>query len=733
MPSQAGGMSGPATSGSLGSVTDRGLDEEPPTSTPQTNGHHHHHDSVSSISNRSCWSSTPFVSCEGQLTCCLICLDNFNKPVALECQHMFCEPCLQFYYNIYRNVQYEQLGVFVPCPTCRQLTKVPSNGLMELVLDPETHSERMRKISLASEVGMQRCETCVYKGKVQEAQFYCTKCLLNMCEQCNKVHEQQPLLKVHSVIHISNKETVNLSCERHSKLPSGYFCLDCNVAACVVCIMQEHATGHHTAKLRDALAMRRDSMKTTLNSFGPRLDKLEMRLKHLQQLHAIQVRHREGSNHLSPDSSGPTGGPAGSLLRRISLQEDQTSEAQLRSYTFHIERLKKLFDLAAKTVDMSQSKRLLAIYTTVVARIQTVLDVELRQLQDEIEARVAREREGMTEFLSHGGSVNSGSTGSLPNDGTGTHSVSSGDSSPDDHLQDLVQHSILVKPKLLWKVEHQRNDTAELSNPCDLTFLPDGNLVVAEYDVNMNSKNNRLLFLDNTGKSAGVIAQGQIRPLGVTITRKGNIAVTDCKDKRIKIFTLTGQLMTEIGKSQFGWPYGIAVASKGQIVVSDAFNDTVIIFSEDGKKLKSFGTSGCGQSQFKNPYHIALDSQDNILVSDSGNDCVKVFDISGKYLYRTADRRRSSHSGQAPLRRKRILKGPRGISIDVKGNILVADDRSRVCLFDQQGHFHRNLLTEEDSVKYPEALASNAKGQLAVTEWNPNNMYAIKVFDMYAS
>jgi len=32
-----------------------------------------------------------------------------------------------------------------------------------------------------------------------------------------------------------------------------------------------------------------------------------------------------------------------------------------------------------------------------------------------------------------------------------------------------------------------------------------------------------------------VLAQGQIQPLGVAVTREGHIAVTDCQGKRVKV------------------------------------------------------------------------------------------------------------------------------------------------------------------------------------------------------
>jgi len=37
------------------------------------------------------------------------------------------------------------------------------------------------------------------------------------------------------------------------------------------------------------------------------------------------------------------------------------------------------------------------------------------------------------------------------------------------------------------------------------------------------------------GKRVNVLAQGQIQPLGVAVTRDGHIAVTDCLGKRVRV------------------------------------------------------------------------------------------------------------------------------------------------------------------------------------------------------
>jgi hypothetical protein len=71
------------------------------------------------------------------------------------------------------------------------------------------------------------------------------------------------------------------------------------------------------------------------------------------------------------------------------------------------------------------------------------------------------------------------------------------------------------------------------------------------------------------------------------------------------------------------------------------------------------------------------------------------------------------------------------VSVDMKGNILVADEYSRICMFDSAGKFVRNVLTDEDAIKFPEVVLCDSRGLLAVTEFNLNNMFAVKVFKLY--
>ena len=59
--------------------------------------------------------------------CCSICLDTYTDPKLLECCHLYCRRCLV------RLVNRDQQGqLILPCPTCRQVTHVPANGVAGL-------------------------------------------------------------------------------------------------------------------------------------------------------------------------------------------------------------------------------------------------------------------------------------------------------------------------------------------------------------------------------------------------------------------------------------------------------------------------------------------------------------------------------------------------------------------------------------------------------------------------
>ena len=93
-----------------------------------------------------------------------------------------------------------------------------------------------------------------------------------------------------------------------------------------------------------------------------------------------------------------------------------------------------------------------------------------------------------------------------------------------------------------------------------------------------------------------------------------------------------GQDVESLGMLKYPW--GVGVNDQDEVAVTDCGNDRVSMFSSDGTHLilRSFGRYGKNNGAFWTPTGIAFDSHGNIVVADSGNHRVQVFDRIGNFL-----------------------------------------------------------------------------------------------------
>jgi len=98
----------------------------------------------------------------------------------------------------------------------------------------------------------------------------------------------------------------------------------------------------------------------------------------------------------------------------------------------------------------------------------------------------------------------------------------------------------------------------------------------------------------------------------------------------------------------------------------------------------------------------------------------QIFDSNGQFV------RKIGSEGSGPGQ----FKFPRGLCVDQEGSVIVADrNNDRVSQVTLAGRFVRHLLTKEDGLREPYAVALTAAGQLVVTE-SGNNRAAIKLFQI---
>lgn len=195
-----------------------------------------------------------------------------------------------------------------------------------------------------------------------------------------------------------------------------------------------------------------------------------------------------------------------------------------------------------------------------------------------------------------------------------------------------------------------------------------------------------LYVLDKTGRIQKFDAAGRYlrgwstpesekgRPTGITIDEKGDVWIADTHYHRVLRYSADGALLSEFGREgsapgQFLYPTGIAFGPDGLIYVSEyGGNDRIQALTRDGTPVRAWGSYGPGSGQFQRPQGIAI-AGERLYVADAANHRIQVFGLDGTLLSSWGD-----------------LKYPYSVSLDVEGNLLVAEyGRHRVTKFSPDG------------------------------------------------
>lgn len=155
-------------------------------------------------------------------------------------------------------------------------------------------------------------------------------------------------------------------------------------------------------------------------------------------------------------------------------------------------------------------------------------------------------------------------------------------------------------------------------------------------------------------------------------------------------------------------PRAIAVGPNGLRLVADTGNHRIVVLDSAGNFQFSFGgvcnladmpTTPCpdpdgsgplesGDGQFFEPWGVAVDGAGLIYVADTWNGRIQVFDQTGRFLRKWG--RFAATNGELgdPL----SFFGPRGLAIDLNGNLLIADTgNKRILHYTPTGEFIRQI------------------------------------------
>ena len=179
-------------------------------------------------------------------------------------------------------------------------------------------------------------------------------------------------------------------------------------------------------------------------------------------------------------------------------------------------------------------------------------------------------------------------------------------------------------------------------------------------------------------------------PWGICVDHEGTVFVADTRNNKIRKITPAGVVTTLAGSGNygssngtgssttFGNPTGIEVDNLGNVYVADhlthiirKINNLGVVSTLAGKPYQTGSSDGLGnQASFNRPYGLSLDLDGNILVADEWNHTIRRVTPLGMVTTVAGDGTADSDDG---LVSTASFNFPWDITVDSLGNIYVAD------------------------------------------------------------
>ena len=669
--------------------------------------------------------SASLLKLEEQLKC-PVCLGLYNNPKTLPCLHSFCQSCLEGLVEKGlpqdEDLWEEDEESYLFCPTCRQCTEVPREGVGAFPVAFTLNNLKEITQSL--------------KNKVSDPQ--------------------------------------QVTCNDHDK-PLEVFCETCKTVICFHCAVRTHKDHKydlvsdcypkHYQMLHDSLKPvkgKKETLKKVLSDLAEREGKIRERgegvLEEVREMVEEMIGIlRQSERKLTEQVKRVTDA-------KLEVLSRQTKSAQINLKLLEdIENYVKSLTISTPQQVLSSKKQMMKC----MSKVTTQINVEELKPKEDI-LRLIKNKKTL-ESLNQIGTLSFASLQeckvkitniqNLSNDASFSLSLQAPDSSlvpvPHSsikcslvckrnqpinatvtttstpgvyriHCNPLTSGAHTVKVQV-GKVQ-LKNTLIEIPvNPhcCKITPVytitevqyPLRIAISAESKVIVTEKNGECItIVDNEGKRFKVKMS---IPAGVIVTPDNSILVSNCSTHKIIKISLSGEEVASVGKkgnglSEFNVPDGIAISPiTGQVYIADCVNHRIQVLNPDLTFSHSFGSKGSANGQFLVPGDIAIDSQGLVYVADLCNNRIQKFSPNGWYITQFG----SKGTGRGEL------NFPAAITIDATGLVYVSEHRNhRISIFTSDGTFV-NIF--KDEFCHPGGIIFDNEGYFYVCDTGNNQ---IKVY-----
>ena len=700
---------------------------------------------------------------------CSVCMTTFTDPKILPCLHSFCLHCLN---EILRTSG--RYDIF-PCPECRKEVQVPSSGKLK---DLPTN---FRMNSLLDVLAIKECHTagvkCANCDKSSKHSSYCFQCCAFWCDECITAHNLVKANKEHRVLALKDFEDQDIEdvlkrpafCQQkhHEKEELKFFCKNCDVAICNLCVATIH-DGHAKIVLEEAASERKIQVKSLIETRKKSIEHKKNEIADLErQCNRIEARGNAVKRDIHKSAEDMIAIIETKKKEMLNKAEKLIKESLgcVRTQQREVQRQVKLLETAVEKAESLLKRYTNAEITQLDKSLNTVLPEEVSH----VGKQAAADPEGLRQFRFK---ENKTLFDSLNSDGIGTfqtfvtntcaHQSTAEGKGISEASVGLESNFLLTTRNAEGEQCYNERDfvNVEIKNQRDhdcatevrLKDKKDGSYKVkyflkytgkCQVSVKVNEEHicgspfpvkpkprqfRHVLSFGQRGSSIGMLdgpygVAGELNwPTGIAFDQNSRSIVVDTLNHRVQLFNEQGEYLSQFGDEgnldhQLRDPLGLSIDRNGNIVVADPGNKLIKTFSPSGQFLHTLG-DGEGEG-FTSPCHC-IQYDKYLIVSYRGDHCIKVFDINGNFLYKFGNR--GNRDGE--------FNSPRFFSVNKAGHLMVCErDNHRVQVFELSGRFvtkFGKLGSGPGEFKGPISTAVLSDGRIVVADWLNNR---IQIFE----
>ena len=639
-----------------------------------------------------------------QQVTCSICLDTYTEPKIISCFHTFCCECLE------KHARVSQRQGKFRCPECQAAIDLPEGNRFDRLPISFFHNSLLSLLAVRQS-GDTSSITCSQCRKTNPQMYYCFDCRRFMCLDCFNAHQLlSATFEGHKVTPVKDfkvedyeavlKRQPFCSQEFHEREVTRFFCLECQVCICQICIVTDHQN-HKVVLLEKAALEEKDNIMCgaklmrnkeselceVIKQFEETISKLESNVATAKRevsrvaeevIAEIREREREAVDSLEATRV--------SRLERINSPKQEVESL--------VKQMNQAATYAENLVQNSSSSDVMQIKETLEQKFEELRGVEVP-------------RHHQTTFVKFSEAPR------LVDWKLGVIEVTPTADAKRSRLEGLDQSfQAGVEAELTLCAKTSEGETinqGDLKNQVEFLVEPGKDVT----NVFVNKRENGSLQLKFTPKLPGTYS--------VEVRINGDKLPTcpytlNVKERELFI---VGELSLKLFPGDtLLWLTGIAVNEKGEIVVLESTDHCVYVFDRDGNRVRKIGSQGKEPGQFKGPIAVSYLNDKEILVTDYGNSRVQHIDNKTGTVVKSLGQKGSG---------KGEFVGPFYVCVDDEERIVVTElDSSRIQVMSKEGE---PIFTFGDrgpeKLRYPTCCISYKNMFLVCDREN----HCIKVFD----